>query len=91
MITDKERRAVYVAMTRAKKNLSIHYDNPALFDRNVLSAVNYAMDETDYGQPAEILFQMGHKDVVLNAFMNNRIDFASIHSGSGAGRFSLPI
>lgn len=81
VITDKERRAVYVAMTRAKKNLSVHYDNPALFDRNVLSAVNYAMDETDYGQPAEILIQMGHKDVVLNAFMNKRIDFASIHSG----------
>ena len=81
VITDKERRAVYVAMTRAKKNLSVHYDNPALFDRNVLSAVNYAMDETDYGQPAEILIQMGHKDVVLNAFMNKRIDFAAIHSG----------
>ncbi len=81
VITDKERRAVYVAMTRAKKNLSVHYDNPALFDRNVLSAVNYAMDETDYGQPAEILIQMGHKDVVLNAFLNKRIDFAAIHSG----------
>ena len=81
VITDKERRAVYVAMTRAKKNLSIHYDNPALFDRNVLSAVNYAMDETDYGQPAEILIQMGHKDVYLNDFINKRIDFAAIHSG----------
>lgn len=81
VITDKERRAVYVAMTRAKKNLAVHYDNPALFDRNVLSAVNYAMDETDYGQPAEILIQMGHKDVVLNAFINKRIDFAAIHSG----------
>ena len=81
VITDKERRAVYVAMTRAKKNLSVHYDNPALFDRNVLSSVNYAMDETDYGQPAEILIQMGHKDVYLNDFMNKRIDFAAIHSG----------
>lgn len=39
------------------------------------------MDETDYGQPAEILIQMGHKDVVLNAFINKRIDFAAIHSG----------
>ncbi len=28
-----------------------------------------------------ILIQMGHKDVVLNAFMNKRIDFAAIHSG----------
>uniref|UniRef100_UPI003FF0A90C hypothetical protein n=1 Tax=Candidatus Cryptobacteroides bacterium TaxID=3085639 RepID=UPI003FF0A90C len=78
---DVYKRQVYVSMTLSKKNLSVHYDNPALFDRNMLSSVNYAMDETDYGQPAEILIQLTHKDVVLNAFLNKRIDFAAIHSG----------
>lgn len=81
-ITDKERRAIYVAMTRAKNNLSIHYDNVALFGRDVLSYASCSTDDTDYGRPSRILLQLGHKDVVLSAFMNQWIPFDTIHSGS---------
>ena len=81
-ITDKERRAIYVAMTRAKNNLSIHYDNSTLFGQDVLSYASCSTDDTDYGRPSRILLQLGHKDVVLSAFMNPRIPFDTIHSGS---------
>lgn len=69
-------------MTRAKNNLSIHYDNRTLFGQDVLSCASYSTDDTDYGRPTRILLQLGHKDVVLSAFMNQRIPFDTIHSGS---------
>lgn len=69
-------------MTRAKNNLSIHYDNRTLFGQDVLSCASYSTDDTDYGRPSRILLQLGHKDVVLSAFMNQRIPFDTIHSGS---------
>ena len=81
-ISDKERRAVYVGMTRAKNNLSVHYDNPSLFDVDAISSMNYSVDETDYGQPSEILLQLSHKDVVLSAFLKKWVPYQKLHSGS---------
>ena len=80
-MTDKERRAVYVAMTRAKNNLSVHYDNQFLFSRDVASSFTFRVDEHDYGQPGQILMQLGHRDVILSAFLKKWIPFDAIHSG----------
>ena len=81
-ISDRERRAVYVALTRAKNNLSVHYDNLVLFGEDALSVADYSVDAADYGSPAEILLQLGHKDIVLSAFLKKWIPFADVHSGS---------
>ena len=81
-ISDRERRAVYVGITRAKNKLSIHYDNPSLFGTEVPAAVKCCIDDTDYGQPAEILLQLGHKDVVLSVFQKKWVPYDEIHSGS---------
>lgn len=80
-ITDKERRAIYVGMTRARNNLSVHYDAPELTFRLKAGGVSYFTDERDCGQPAEILLQLGHRDVVLSSFCRKGIKFPQLLSG----------
>lgn len=82
MITDKERRAVYVGITRARNNLSIHYDNPALFSRSMLSGVHCVEDTADYGQPSEILLQLGHRDVILSVYLKKWIHYGELLAGT---------
>lgn len=81
-VTGKERRAVYVGITRARNNLSIHYDNPALFSSAMLSGVHYCTDTADYGQPSEIMLQLGHRDVVLSVYMKNWIPYERLLAGT---------
>lgn len=79
-VTDKERRAVYVGITRAKDNLSIHYDNAGLFGKAVLSLAQCSVDEQDFGQPEEIQLQLTHKDVILDHFKHT--DVSAVQSGT---------
>lgn len=78
--TDAERRALYVGMTRAKKNLYIH-TNTALFDHYVMDGVEHIADSTEYGEPTEIVLQTTYKDVVLDFFKNKKEIIFSLHSG----------
>lgn len=61
-------RLLYVAMTRAKHNLSLHYNG------NYLQALNTAgltsvEDRTDYPPPSQLAMQLTHKDVWLDFFL----------------------
>lgn len=76
-ITEQEKRAIYVGMTRARNNLSIHLDNPLVF-----SGCRFDWDNTDYGAPKEILLQLSHRDVVLEFFKYRQNDIIRLHSGS---------
>jgi len=71
---DDEKRLLYVAMTRAKQNLVIHYNG------NFLSSIktdglSYVEDETSYQPPEKLTMHLSFSDVNLGyfEFIQNRI------------------
>lgn len=79
-ISDNEKRAVYVALTRARNNLSVHYSTDIFNTLDKRHA--YMFHETrQYERPAEVLFQLSHKDVVLNFFKNKSHIIDRMYSG----------
>ncbi len=80
-LSDAERRVIYVALTRARKNLSVHFgaDLPLNFK---FTGVIPNIDSNTYSHPSELLMQLSHKDVVLS-FFKNKSDFVEcLCSGS---------
>lgn len=77
---DETKRKVYVALTRAKKELYIHCNNNA-FAQFSLDGVEYLHDDTLYPEPAEIVLQLTHRDVVLDFFKNKKELILSLRSG----------
>lgn len=81
-ITDKERRMIYVGMTRTKNNLSVHYSNVNLFlDKSLQGLI--IEDNTVYGAPVEVLMQLSHRDVVLDIFKGCQDSLPGLLSGTG--------
>ncbi|MBQ8445029.1 MAG: hypothetical protein IJX22_01410 [Opitutales bacterium] len=78
---DAERRVLYVGMTRAKSNLYIH-TNTTLFDRYRINGVEHVKDSEKYGEPAEIMLQTTHKDVVLSFFKDKKATIFNLRSGT---------
>ncbi len=78
--TDEEKRALYVAMTRAKENLFIHCNN-SIFDAYHLEGVEHRTDATKYAAPAEIALQLSHKDVFLSFFKDKKEAIFKLRSG----------
>ncbi|NTV66615.1 MAG: RecQ family ATP-dependent DNA helicase [Chlorobaculum sp.] len=66
--TDESKRLLYVAMTRAKQNLTIHMNSNYLDN---LSANNLERieDRAEYLPPNEMVMQLTHKDVWLDDFI----------------------
>ncbi len=83
-VTDRERRMVYVGMTRAKNNLSVHFDCGNIFT-DVVSRAVMVSDNSVYGAPEEVLVQLGHRDVVLDMFKGNQALLKGLHSGTALG------
>ncbi|MCL2152747.1 MAG: RecQ family ATP-dependent DNA helicase [Oscillospiraceae bacterium] len=77
---DKTRRALYVAITRAKQNLYI-YCNCDCFDRINTGNIKRTLDNTNYPTPSLICLQLSHKDVALSFFIARRREIDSIVSG----------
>jgi ATP-dependent DNA helicase RecQ len=67
--TNEKKREFYVALTRAKTNLHIHYNGQYL---DGLSAGNlsYTTDHNSYAEPSEIVVFLNHKDVWLSYFLH---------------------
>lgn len=81
-ITDRERRMIYVGMTRAKNNLSVHFSNVNLFlDKSLQRFI--IEDNTVYGAPVEVLLQLSHRDVVLDIFKGCQDSLPGLLSGTG--------
>lgn len=81
-ITDRERRMIYVGMTRAKNNLSVHFSNVNLFlDKSLQRLI--IEDNTVYGAPMEVLMQLSHRDVVLDIFKGCQDSLPGLLSGTG--------
>ncbi|HFB61971.1 MAG TPA: RecQ family ATP-dependent DNA helicase, partial [Bacteroidetes bacterium] len=62
---DSEKRELYVALTRAKNNLSIHLNNP-VFDRFITGDVHFEKDTATYPEQELIVLQLTHKDAWLD-------------------------
>ncbi|KAA3437671.1 RecQ family ATP-dependent DNA helicase [Rufibacter hautae] len=61
------KRVIYVAITRAKKNLYIHTDQP-YFDNIFVPELSKVADHTIYPSPSDLQLELGMKDVWLSFF-----------------------
>lgn len=74
---DDERRTIYVGITRAKSNLSVHYENPETFKN-----LPFQLDRNTYEAPAEVLLQLSHKDIVLSFFEGREAVTSKLFAGA---------
>jgi len=80
-IKDEERRAIYVALTRAKKNLFVHYNN-GLFNDLSIDNVEKTDDNMNYDESPEIAFQCTQKSVILDAFFSYQTSVGKLYAGT---------
>ncbi|WP_026764550.1 RecQ family ATP-dependent DNA helicase [Sediminibacterium salmoneum] len=79
--TDEDKRQLYVAITRVKSNLSIHYNGNYLKNYST-DSLFYKSDSNTYSEPEQIALYLTHKDVQLGyfEFVQHRIN--KLFSGS---------
>ena len=65
--TDDDKRQLYVAMTRAKKNLIIHY-NGNYFDNLSDENLSRIDNSETYTKPNQLMFHLSHSDINLGYF-----------------------
>ena len=80
--TDEKKRLFYVAATRAKSNLSVHY-NSTFIRPFITNDMAHVIDETFHPGVDQITLHLGHKDVVLGHFEALQHNLLLIRSGSG--------
>lgn len=80
-VTDEEKRQLYVAITRAKTNLSIHY-NGIYLKNFVVDELTYTQDNNTYPDPQQINISLTHKDVYLGYFKYVQRHMNSLLSGA---------
>ena len=81
---DEELRQLYVAVTRAKTNLSIHTDSD-FFDQFRLPAVDYRRDMVVYPRPEELTLQLSLRDVWLDGFASCQASLSELRCGDRLG------
>jgi ATP-dependent DNA helicase RecQ len=81
--SDQAKRLLYVAMTRAKQNLTIHYNGSCFNSSNLENVENVEMirDYNIYLPPKELGMQLGFKDVWLDFFLSTQSLIAQLNSG----------
>lgn len=79
--TDENKRQLYVAITRAKNNLHIHYNSNYL---QSLSAeeLSYRNNNQHYPEPGHLTLLLGHRDVQLGYFDYVQQRMQGLFSGS---------
>jgi len=65
--TDEDKRQFYVAITRAKSTLSIHYNGNYLIPYSI-EGLTYQEDRNLYNEPQQIAMYLTHRDVQLGYF-----------------------
>jgi ATP-dependent DNA helicase RecQ len=78
--TDEANRLLYVAMTRAKRNLSIHL-NTGFLDTLKVPSVEFILDNTPYEPAPELTLHLTHKDVWLDFFSHRQRILSTLMSG----------
>ncbi|RLD79236.1 MAG: RecQ family ATP-dependent DNA helicase, partial [Bacteroidetes bacterium] len=74
------KRQLYVAMTRAKQNLTIHYNGNYLGNFNI-EGVHQVKNDQNHSSPDHLVLHLSHKDIHLGyfAFIQRRLN--SLSSG----------
>lgn len=78
--TDEACRQVYVAATRAKRQLVIHYNGNYL-DSISTEDLERVVDKKIYSAPSLLAMQLTHKDVWLDYFANLQGSISELNSG----------
>lgn len=78
--SDEDRRKLYVGITRAKKELYIHYNSQCL-DAISADGMERVQDTTAYAPTEEIISQLSHGDVVLSFFKGKQRQMLRLYSG----------
>ena len=79
-IDDEVRRAIYVAITRAKENLHIYY-NASFFDKINAQGIERLYDDTQYPASSVISLHLSHSNVQLSRFKQYREALDTLMSG----------
>ena len=77
---DDARRKLYVGMTRARFDLTIHYRG-ALLNQTLPETVHPSVDKTAYNAPDELTLTLTHEDVWLDYFEDKKRLILSMRAG----------
>ena len=80
--SDAELLKLYVAITRARMLLNIHYYATSLMEKLVSPYASKVIDHKKYEEPEEIALQLTHKDVWLNNFKRYKREILGLQSGT---------
>ena len=78
--TDEAKRQLYVGMTRAKQNLTIHL-NSGFLDNIFAENLERVEDNHSYLPSNELVMHLTHKDVWLDFFRNKQYSVSQLSSG----------
>lgn len=83
---DEDKRLLYVGMTRAKKSLTIHYNNNFLSERKnykygLVEAFEYRYINSYYDDYNTIVKQLRHRDIYLSYFYRLQHNVKRLKSG----------
>lgn len=78
--TEEKKRQLYVAMTRAKNNLTIHLRDNYL-DHVQAENLLQTQDRSNYKEPSRLVVQLSHRDVWLDYFLSRQDVIKSLQSG----------
>ena len=78
--TEEQKRQLYVAMTRAKRNLTIHLTG-AYLDHLRAEAMTRQNVRDKFDPPRVVAMQLGHRDVFLDSCLNNQPAISGLQSG----------
>lgn len=78
--TEEKKRLVYVAFTRAKNNLSVHYNTDFLDSYNT-SNLKRAYNTKQYNSPNLMVLHLNHKDIWLGYFIHRYKIISNLMSG----------
>ena len=80
LVTDEAKRLLYVAMTRAKTNLSIHL-NSSFLDHLTADNLIRIENKEIHHPPTELAMHLSLKDVWLDYFINRQQLISQLKSG----------
>jgi len=82
LINDEKKRLLYVAMTRAKQNLTIHLNADFLDDISVQKMDRINNNEKHF-PPDQLVMHLSHKDIWLDYFISRQHQISQLKSGDG--------
>lgn len=80
LVSDSDKRQLYVAMTRAKQNLTVHL-NSSFLDHLSEENLERINDNENYLPPKEMAMHLTYKDVWLDYFIHRQYWISQLSSG----------